>query len=159
MPADVYRADEGTLATVKGLALILGLVVAFSLAPVLYDYTRCLNPATAPDWARIALLVATLQAGYIAWMLNAPDWASVWVVMLVFATVAAMYAVATAVALATPLEHPMWLEMDEVRDSARAWCGSVLLAMSLATYLCGRTATKWRRTFELETAGKGRPRR
>lgn len=153
MPPDVYRPDEGKLATVRWLALILGLVVAFSASPVLY--AMHLNPATAPDWARVVLLVAAVQAVYIAWMLNAPDWASVWVVMLVFAAVAAMYAVATAVAVATPLEDPIWLDMGEVRSSAGAWCGSVLLAMSLATYLCGRTATKWRRTFELETAGKG----
>jgi hypothetical protein len=152
MPPDVYRPDEGTLATVKWLALILGLVVAFSIAPVLADYRRCLNLATAPDWTRAVLLMAAVQAVYITWMLNAPDWASVWVVMLVFAVVAALYAVATAVAIATPLGQPIWLQMDE--NSATAWCGSVLLAMSLATYLCGRTATKWRRTFELEMAGK-----
>jgi hypothetical protein len=153
MPADVYRADEGNLATVKWLALILGLVVAFSVAPVFLDYRR-LNLATAPDWARVVLLVAAVQAVYIAWMLGAPDWASVWVVMLVFAAASTLYAVATAVAIATPLEYPMWLEMDKVGSSAQKWCGSVLAAMSLATYLCGRTATKWRRTFELETAGR-----
>lgn len=158
MPADVYRVDRGRLATLRWLALILALVVAFSVAPVFYDYASRLNPATAPDWARVAVLLAVVQAGYIAWMLNVPDWASVWVVMLVFAAVAAIYAVGTAVALATPLEDPIWLEMGEVRTSARAWCGSVLLAMALATYLCGRTATKWRRSFELETAGRSRPR-
>jgi hypothetical protein len=154
MPPDVYRPDEGKLATVKWLALMVGLVVAFSIAPVLCDYKRRLNLATAPDWARVVLLMAAVQAVYIAWMLNAPDWASVWVVMLVFAGVSAMYAVATAVAIATPLDSLIWLDMGEVRKPARAWCTSVLLAMSLATYLCGRTATKWRRTFELETAGK-----
>jgi hypothetical protein len=142
------------LATVKWLALILGLVVAFSVSPVFY--LSHFSPATAPDWARVVLVVAVVQAGYIAWMLNAPDWASVWVVMLVFAAASAIYALATAVAVATPLDSPIWLDMGEVRTSAGAWCGSVLLAMSLATYLCGRTATKWRRTFELETAGKGR---
>jgi hypothetical protein len=157
MPPDVYRPDAGNLATVKWLALILGLVVAFSIAPVVH--LMHFNPATAPDWARVVLAVAAVQAAYVAWMLNAPDWATVWVVMLVFAVVSALYAVATAVAVATPLGEPIWLDMDEVRSSAGAWCGSVLLAMSLATYVCGRTAAKWRRTFKLQTAGRNRPRR
>ncbi|OHB69164.1 MAG: hypothetical protein A2V70_21215 [Planctomycetes bacterium RBG_13_63_9] len=95
-----------------------------------------------------------VQIVYIAWMLNMPDWASVWVVMLVFAGVAAVYAVATALAIATPVDRPMPLGMGEVRHSARAWCTAVLLTMSLATYLCGRTSAKWRRTFELEMAGR-----
>ncbi len=154
MPANVYRPDHGHLATVKWLALILGLAVAFSLAPVVY--LAHLNPATAPGWARAVVLLAAVQAGYIAWMLNVPDWASVWVVMLVFAAVSALYAVATSVAVATPLDQPIWLGMGEVRRSAGAWCTSVLLAMSLATYLCGRTAARWRRTFELKTAGRSR---
>jgi hypothetical protein len=154
MPADVYCPDQGNLATVKWLALILGLAVAFSLAPVVY--LAHLNPATAPGWARVVVLLAAVQAGYIAWMLNVPDWASVWVVMLVFAAVSAIYAVATSVAVATPLDQPIWLGMGEVRRSAGAWCASVLLAMSLATYLCGRTAARWRRTFELKTAGSER---
>ena len=154
MPPGVYRPDAGNVATVKWLALILGLVVAFSITPVLY--LAHFNPATAPDWAHLVLAVAVVQAAYIAWMLNVPDWATVWVVMLVFAAVSALYAVATAVAVATPLEEPIWLDMGEVRNSAGAWCGAVLLAMSLATYLCGRTATKWRRTFELQTARRGK---
>jgi hypothetical protein len=156
MPPDVYRPDKGHLATVKWLALILGLVVVFSVSPVCY--LRHFNLATAPGWARAVLMVAAVQAAYIAWMLILPDWASVWVLMLVFAMASAIYAVATAVAVATPLEQPIWLDMGAVRNSAGAWSAAVLLAMSLGTYLCGRTATRWRRTFELETAGRNRPR-
>lgn len=157
--APVYRPDEGKRTTVKWLAFLLGLVVVFSLFPVFY--LRYLNLAAAPGWARIVLLVAVVEAAYIAWMLNAPDWASVWVVMLVFAAASAVYATAAAYAVATvvatPAAKPMLLGMDEVRGSAGAWCGSVLSAMALATYLCGRTATRWRRTFELETAGRRKP--
>ena len=152
MTPDVYRADKGHRATVRFLAAILALVVAFSIAPVVG--LGHLNPATAPNWARAILLVAMVQAAYVAWMLNVPDWASVWVVMLVFAGAAALYALAMAVALATPPERPMILDMDQVRRSARAWCGAVGLVTSLATYLCGRTATRWRRIVELQMADR-----
>lgn len=157
MRVHVDQPDQGNRATVKWLALVLVLVVAFSLAPVFHR--GYLNVATAPGWARVALLLAAVQAGYVAWMLIAPDWASVWVVMLVFAAASVIYAAATAMALATPPDQPMLLGMGEVRTSAGRWCASVLLAMSLATYLCGRTATRWHRALELETANKGRPRR
>lgn len=152
MPTDVCRPDEGKLKTVRWLAVVLALVVLFSIGPIFVRMHW--NLQTAPGWARIVVLMAVLQGVYIAWMLNNPDWASVWVVMLVFAVVASIYGMATAMVLATPLEKLMVLGMDEVRHTATSWCGAVLSAMSLATYLCGRTSAKWRRTLELETAGK-----
>ena len=136
MPADVYIPDSGKLASVKWLALFLSLAVLFSVIPVAFKMH--LDVQNAPLWARLVLILAVVQAIYVAWMLNAPDWASVWVVMLVFAGVAALYGTAAAIAVATPLH-----ESD--------------LVMSLATYLCGRTSAKWRRAFELERGGGARP--
>lgn len=155
MPPTVYEADEGRLQTVQWLAFFLGLVVLFSVAPALGH----LNLYAAPGWARAVLLLAVLEAVYIAWMLATPDWASVWVVMLVFAFVSAAYGMATAIAIATPLDKPMPLGMGDLRESASQWCGSVMLLNSLATYLCGRTSAKWRRAFELEMAGRDKPTR
>jgi hypothetical protein len=153
MSPTVYRPDEGRVQTVKWLAFFLGLVVLFSVAPALAH----LNLQAAPGWARAVLLLAAVQAVYIAWMLATPDWASVWVVMLVFAFVSAAYGMATAIAIATPLDKPMLLGMGDLRESASRWCGSVLLVHALATYLCGRTSAKWRRAFELEMAGRDKP--
>lgn len=124
----------------------------FSVAPVLYRLQ--VNLATAPGWARAVVLLAALQAVYIGWMLSAPDWSTAWVVMLVFAGVSALYAVATAMAIATPPDRAMPLGLGEVRYSARAWCASVLAVMSLCTYLVGRFSTRWRRSFEYEKAGR-----
>jgi hypothetical protein len=156
MPANVYRPDAGKIANIRWLAAILGLTVLFSLAPVFYKMH--FDVQVAPGWARLVLLLAVLQAVYIAWMLGAPDWVSVWVVMLVFAAVAALYGTATAMAITAPVDRPMLLGMDEVRRPARAWCGSVMLVMSLATYLCGRLSARWRRAVELETASRSGPR-
>jgi hypothetical protein len=158
MPSDVYRPDAGKVLTVRWLALFLFSAVFFSVCPAVYR--THLNLETAPGWARLVLLLAGLQAVYVVWMLNVPDWASVWVVMLVFATVSAAYALAAAIALATPLHEPLLLGMDEgIRRPAKAWCGAVMLVMALATYLCGRTSAKWRRSFELDRAGKSQARR
>ena len=158
MPPDVYTPDAGKITTVKWLAFFLALAVSFSVAPV-FCIKDQLNLGEADWWARLVLLLAAIQAVYIIWMLSAPDWASVWVVMLVFAGAAALYGMATGVALATWSHELMPLGMEKVRQSAGAWCGAVMAVMSLATYVCGRTSAKWRRTFDLEMAGRGRTRR
>lgn len=152
MPRNTYRPDRGRIDSTKWLAGILLAAVLFSFAPVAYHMQ--VNLATAPDWARIVVLLAALQAVYVGWMLSAPDWSTVWVVMLVFAGVSALYAVATAMAIATPPERAMPLDLGGVRYSARAWCAAVLALMSLCTYLAGRFSTRWYRSFECETAGR-----
>jgi hypothetical protein len=150
MPRDVYVPDSGRVWYVYGLAVILALAVAFSLLPVFWLGHR--NLEAAPGWARAVVLLAAMQFIYIVWMANAPDWASVWVVMMVFAIAATAYAVVTAAALATPLDHPLMLGMSQVRHSAGKWCAAVMAVMSLATYLCGRLSTRWNRRFRQEMA-------
>lgn len=154
MPPDVYQPDQGKIQTVRWLALLLAMVVAFSTAPAVMH----LNLPASPGWVRAVLLLAALQAVYLVWMLATPDWSTVWVMMLVFAFVAALYGTATAIAVATPLDKAMPLGMGEVRTSSARWCGSMMLLNALATYLCGRTSAKWRRSFELEMAARARPR-
>ncbi len=152
IPRNTYRPDHGRITSAKWVAALLGAAVLFSLAPVLYHLQ--VNLGTAPGWARAVVLLAALQAVYIGWMLSAPDWSTAWIVMLVFAGVSALYAVATAMAIATPPDRAMPLGLGEVRYSARVWCAAVLAVMSLCTYLVGRFSTRWRRSFEYEKAGR-----
>ncbi len=152
VPRNTYLPDRGRLASTQWLAGILMAAVLFSLAPVVYQMQW--NLETAPGWVRVVVLLAALQALYVGWLLSAPDWSTAWVVMLVFAGVSSIYAVATAMAMATPPDRAMPLGLGEVRYSARAWCAAVLAVMSLCTYLAGRFSTRWRRSFEYETAGR-----
>lgn len=152
LPRDTYCPDRGRINAIKWLAGILLAATLFSVTPVVYQMQ--VNLATAPGWARVVVLLATLQVVYVVWMASAPDWSTAWVVMLVFAGVSALYAVATALVFATPPDQAMPLGLGEVRYSARAWCAAVLAVMSLCTYLAGRFSTRWRRSFEYETAGR-----
>jgi hypothetical protein len=148
----VYRADRGHVQTVRWLAAFLGLVATFGALPALGHA----NLATAPPWARLAILVAALQAVYVVWMVFAPDWSTVWVAMLVCAAVATLYAAVTAIALATPLDAPLPLGMGDVRARLDRWCGAVLMLNALATYACGRTSAKWRRAATAVGSPRGR---
>ena len=150
LPSNAYRPDRGHIQTARWLGVILILLVTFTTIPV----ARHTDLETAPSWARIVLILAGIQAFYILWMVATPDWSSVWVVMLVFACSAAIYGTATAIAMATPLDKPLPLGLGDLRNAAPRWCGCVLLFMSLGTYLSGHTSAKWRRSFELEMAGR-----
>jgi len=149
IPPHVYRPDAGKIATVRGLAIVLSLVVAFSICPAVYAMFSGTGPV--PAWSRLVLLIGGLQMAYILWMVAAPDWASVWVVMLAFAAISALYGMATGVALAPPASQPELLGMsDKVLRSAKFWCAAVTATMALATYLCGRNSARWRRSLERE---------
>lgn len=147
MPANTYEPDAGRIQTVRWLAFFLALAVGFSTIPA-WDHV---DLETAPNWARMVWLLAAVQAFYVLWMLATPDWASVWVVMLVFAFVAAVYGMATAITYGTPPSRPLPFDIGDLRHAAPRWCGAVLAAMALATYLCGHTSARWRRQYELST--------
>ena len=143
---DTDRPDPARVRSLRWLASFLAFVVLFSTFPA-WEH---LDLQTPPGWARLVLLLAALQGCYILWMLATPDWASVWVVMLVFAFSAAVYGMMTAIVLATPLDRPVPLDIGELRPVAPRWCGSVLGLMVLATYLSGLTTARWRRSAERE---------
>ncbi|HUT92205.1 MAG TPA: hypothetical protein VMY37_22110 [Thermoguttaceae bacterium] len=150
MPPDAYEPDAGKVQTVRWLALLLAVVIGFSTIPA----WNHLNLQTAPNWARIVLLLAALETFYILWMVATPDWASVWVVMIVFAFAAALYGMATAITLGTPPSRPLPLAIGDLRHAAPRWCGAVLMFHVLATCLCGHTSARWRRSYELQMAGR-----
>lgn len=141
-----YRPDRSKIRATWWLALTLSLVILFSAAPAVPH----LDLQLAPGWARVVLLLATLQTTYVVWMALTPDWSTVRVVMIVFAMTSALYGMATAYAIAKPLDSPMPLGMGEIRGSMSRWCGAVLLLMALATYGCGRFSAKWKRQLRLE---------
>lgn len=142
-PASLKRISDKRREQLKHLVAMLGGLTFFSLLPLIV--AGHLNPATAPLYARWALFVAVIQFAYLAWSLIVPDWASAWVLMIVFAVAAACYGAATALAVATPPDRAVALEMTDVRRFARGWCACVMLTNSLGAYLAGRLATLWRR--------------
>lgn len=137
----VYRADAGHVASVRTLAVWLGLAIGFSLVPAVLEVGVDLE--TAPGWARAAVLLAAIQALFVVWMICLPDVATVWTVMLVFVAVSALYALATALMMAAPADRPLPLALGDVRRTAGTWCAAVLAVMALCTYLTGRLAAAW----------------
>jgi hypothetical protein len=144
-PLRGYVPDADKRWTVYYLAAGMLAFSVFCLLPALRHW----NLGEAPDWARAVWLTSILQLAFVAWVLSVPDWATLWVSMLAFTLVATGYGLAMAVALTTPLEQAIPLDMTDIRRQAPLWCGCVVLLAFLLAYLCGRTAWRWRKTFEL----------
>lgn len=149
-----YQADPGKVQTTYMLALALGALTLLCAAPAL----RHPNLIEAPNWARVVLVASALQLIFICWMVSLPDWSTVWICMVVFAFVAALYGVAWAVITFTPDYMPVnFLDLDEppdnpVRTRAGPWCFVMLMLATLLTYACGRFSGRWRKQYEMAKA-------
>lgn len=144
-PLPGYRPVKQITAKVYLLAAGLLLVTSLSVAPV---FLYC-DLLAAPGWARAMLLLAGLQLIFVAWMVLMPDWSTVWVVMVVFASVAATYGFTLAVTIVAPPDKEMMFDLHLVRSAATWWCCLVIVLTTLMTYLCGRTSYGWRSAYLL----------
>lgn len=142
---NVYKADPDKVQTVHLLLIGLVLGALFTVGPLAWHP----NLFAAPNWVRLVLLIALLQLAYVAWLASLPDWASVWVAMLVNALVATLYGAALAIVLYTPVDAPLPLGLGDVsRRTAAGWCLCVVLITTLLTFACGRVCAVWRRADE-----------
>jgi hypothetical protein len=142
IPADATQPGKAERKTALQLAAVAGVAALVSLMPVIVGHA---NLFSAPPWALAAVFLAVLQLIYAAWMVNAPDWTSARVQMVVCAVLATIYAMLLTLTMITPVDRPLILGLGEVRHAAPAWCGLMLVLMGAATWFCGRTSAKWRR--------------
>ena len=144
------RVGRGNKQTALLLAAGLLAAVAFATYPA-WQYW---DLATAPGWARLLLLVSSLQIVYMFWMLVLPDWSTIWIGMLKFALVGAVYALFWGLIAFSPPDEEMVLGLDPVRSKAAGWCAVQVLLMGMMSFIYGRIANRWRRAYELAKAGK-----
>ena len=139
----------------RWLAAGLALLALFQLAPIF----RQSSFAGAPEWTRIVVFICALELAYAIWVACLPDWSTVRVLMLVTASVAALYALALSMAALTPRTAPIILGLGDVRDEARLWCGAVLALTCLLSYLCGHISFTWRSKYRKHTGHRPAHRR
>ncbi len=127
------------------LAAVAVVAAVVSVAPVFVSGHT--NLLAAPPWALAAVFLAVLQLVFAAWVINAPDWASARVQMVLCAVLATLYAMLMTLTLITPPNYPLLLGLGEVRHAAPGWCGLMFVVMGAATWFCGWTSAKWRRSL------------
>ncbi len=139
------QAGQGKVFSVYGLGLVLMAAAFASLVPA-FEH---LNPMTAPGWARAVLLAVSIQMVYVLWMVALPDWSTVWVGMLLYAVLASGYAMMWMIRVFSASGRELILELHTLDQTQVAgWCATMVLAMGLLSYICGRFSATWRKEYE-----------
>jgi hypothetical protein len=138
----------------------------FGVLPAIWDiadYFRFLAPQPngfVARWALLILLISVLQVAYAVYLLQLPDWTSVWVVTIFLLAVAGVYAMSLGlIILASPTGWLLGSEGLQLADrlaggKAALWCLSMIGISTMLAYFSGRLARHWHRTeLTLRRAG------
>jgi hypothetical protein len=122
---------------VLSFALIAGDVVLDAQEP---------RPSGVAAWGLMLLLLGIVQGAYALYLVQLPDWSTVWVASIMMLVTAAGFAMLLAVlALGggnTPLAAA--LQLDEFEDQRPELLCLIMLALSgLLSYLLGRASYRW----------------
>lgn len=139
--------------------LASGLIVAslFGIAPAVWDvmeYVQFYDEAAAPHvarWALLLFLLGAVQAAYAVYLLQLPDWTSVWVVTLHSLALAGLYALLLGLVLISRddgwLVGPRGLQLADKLAGGQAalWCLAMTCVSIILAFFAGRTSAQWRR--------------
>ncbi len=148
--------DFGRRWTAYYLGIALGVCGVLNTCPAYFDiyaYYDLTNPQPIHRWTYIVFFIGGLQLAYAIYLVQLPDWSTVWVVAILTLFLATGYAmVLGVVALGKPdnnIVQLLGLSTTSPR-SATLWCFSMLSALSLLTYFCGREGMQWHRIYAIE---------
>ncbi len=131
-------------------AAIMG-VAMISILPIVIVLWRSQDPAKAFEfqrWAYALLLLATLQLAYAIYLVQIPDWSSVWVVSIASLLLATAYATLMSIRLLSGDTNGVIRFLD-LHDNAYSsgqeagWCLIMLVLTGLVSYLAGRFGARW----------------
>ncbi|MDA1050482.1 MAG: hypothetical protein O3C40_08375 [Planctomycetota bacterium] len=149
-----YEADRDKVATVRWLAAAIMLTGLVGIVPAITDVVEHSLSQTSDGlsrWACALLLVGVLQCAYAIYLVQLPDWSSVWVVTFFTLAIAASYAAMFGLTLLSS-DQGQFVQLLDLADRLRggkatAWCLIMLSLMSLTSYFSGRVGARWRNAF------------
>ncbi|MCA9122040.1 MAG: hypothetical protein H6822_12200 [Planctomycetaceae bacterium] len=149
-----YVADRDKVATVRWLAVTLAIAGLVGMVPAIIDVTEhWLSPTSGgvSRWACVLMLVALIQSAYALYLIQLPDWSSVWVVTFFTLAIAGSYAAMFGLTLLST-DQGEFVQLLGLADRLRGgkatlWCLIMLSLMSLISYFSGRVGVRWRSVF------------
>ncbi|HUG71594.1 MAG TPA: hypothetical protein VMM76_27875 [Pirellulaceae bacterium] len=149
-----YEADRDKIATVRWLATAILITSLVGMIPAIVDVIEHMLSDTSDGvsrWACGLLLVGVLQCAYAVYLVQLPDWSSVWVVTFFTLVIAASYAAMCGLTLLSS-DQGHFVQVLDLADRLRggkatAWCLIMLSLMSLTSYFSGRVGVRWRNAF------------
>lgn len=136
------------------LAIGVIIVALFNMGPAFYEGFQAFRldpPRPVARWAYLAVVVGLLQIAYAFYLIQLPDWGSVWVVAILSLATTTMYAaLASAVVFGPDSSLLESLQLTYVvRKKAILWCTIMLSLSALQTYFGGRVAIRWHKAFSI----------
>lgn len=102
-------------------------------------------------WAYLLLLLGLVQVAYAIYVVQLPDWSTVWVIAVMSLIVASGYAMFLAVTLLASHQSSVLRALDLHRVAegrAGGWCFIMLCTTCLTAYFAGRLSVRWRRDYQ-----------
>ena len=153
--------DPGKKWTVYQLGCCLALLGLAGMYPAIAEVTRHFTTFDSngiESWAYLVFLLAGVQLVYALYMVQLPDWSSVWMVMINSAATSVVYAMSLGIALMSRDDNAIItsLGLSQLHDAGHMslWCAMMTLLTSLLTYFLVRASLKWQKAFQLATAGR-----
>jgi hypothetical protein len=151
-----YRPEPERQWTCLAFGAALAAIGVFGAVPAvleIVDYAGSDGAVPVARWAWLALLAAAVQIAYAVYAAQLPDWSTAWVVTLVAAALATVYAFllgVTWMAGASSSIVSLLQLTDQIPEGkATRWCFAMLGILGVYSYFAGRSALRWRHAFQL----------
>jgi hypothetical protein len=147
-----YEPDLGKRELVIAVGIAVLLTAMLGCVPAIWELKEHFQAVASPGvarWTYGVFFLALLQLAYALYLMQLPDWSSLWVVTSMLLLVAAGYALILGALLARNPEgtfvRMLDLSDDLVGGRAATWCLVMLTVTGLLAVGTGRLATTWRR--------------
>lgn len=136
------------------LAFALLALAAFGAVPSvldLVDHIQSDRSKGVACWAVTLFVVSLIEAAYAVYLLQSPDWSTVWMVAIWTLLIATVYAIVLGVSIVSRQESTLiqWLELQDkvYNGKATRWSFIMLSLTSLFAYFAGTYGVRWHNTF------------
>jgi hypothetical protein len=135
--------------------LVAALVAAalFSVAPAVWDvieYVQIPESQFVARWALVLLLLGGVQVAYALYLVQLPDWTTVWVVTIYSLVLAAIYAAVLGLVLISREQGLVVnaLQLADKLEGGKAilWCLCMVSLSTILAFFAGRLSARWHKT-------------
>ena len=138
------------------LAACVIIASLFGLAPAIWDFVEYLSvpdSAFIARWAILLVVAAVIQTGYAIYLIQLPDWSTVWMVTLAWLATATAYAMGLGLTLISGGSSAIVtaLQLGDKLEGGRAslWCLCMMSVAILLAFFAGRLSVRWRTSDQL----------
>jgi hypothetical protein len=152
-PVHPLAPDRGHQMAAYQLAAALIAAALFSIAPAVWDiveYAQIPESQFVARWALVLLLLGAVQIAYTIYLVQLPDWTSVWVITVYLLLLAAIYAAVLGLVLILR-ESGLVVNALQLADKleggkAVLWCLCMVGVSTILAFFAGRLSARWHKT-------------